>query len=136
MSVSPLKYSLVLSRVVVGFALFVAFMCTCELIGLTWDTATGGPEVVLRLSAPVPNLFKTLNAVKAGWQYGASEKGGGTHERHRSISIALPTMQPNGAGFELAADPETTVLRYRELSPWKRVALLHLGASEIGRAHV
>ncbi|HEX8504254.1 MAG TPA: DUF2975 domain-containing protein [Hymenobacter sp.] len=126
MTISPFKYSLVLSRVVVGFALFVAFMSTCELIGLTWDAATGGTEVILRLRAPVPNLFKALNEAKAGWKDGASQQ----RQRHRSTSIPLPTMQPNRAGFELTADPETPVLRYNEPSPWKRVVLLHLGASD------
>ena len=134
MAFSPLKSSLVLSRVVVGFSLFVAFMSTCKLIGLTWDAATGGTEVMLRLNAPVPNLFNTLKAseagLKAGWKAGGPANERGTPEPHRSISIPLPAMQPNSAGFELAPDPETPVLRYKEPSPWKRVALLHLGASD------
>ena len=134
MAISPFKSSLVLSRVVVGVALLFAFVSTCQLIGLTWDAATDSPEVMLRLSAPVPNLFTNLKAaeagLQAGWGDGNSEKEGSTRERHRSISIHLPAMQPNNAGFELAADPETPVLRYKEPSPWKRVALLHLGASD------
>lgn len=129
MAISPFKYSLVLSRVVVGFALFVAFMSTCELISSTWDAATGGKEVALRLSARVPNLFSDFNAAKAGWKDGASQQNGAPKQKHRSIDIPLPAMQPNSAGFELAADPEMPLLRYNEPSPWKRVALLHLGAS-------
>lgn len=130
MAFSPFKSSLILSRVVVGLALFVAFVSTCELIGLTWDAATGSSEVVLRLSVPVPNLFETAHEIKAGWKDGTAEQNSGTYQRHRSISIPLPAMHPNSARFELAADPETPVLRYKEPSPWKRVVLLHLGASD------
>lgn len=52
----------------------------------------------------------------------------GSRGQRREERGPLPALRPIAANFELAADPRTPLLRYREPSAWKRVGLLALGA--------
>lgn len=119
-----LKSMLLLSRVVVGLLLFGAFIFSIQSIARTYDIATGGPEVRLALSTFSPNFFPALRDTKAGFD-------DGWHGRPmREDRGPLPALQAATAGFELVADPREPLLRYREPTPWKRVALFYLGASD------
>jgi DNA-binding Xre family transcriptional regulator len=119
-----LKSLLLLSRLVVGLLLFSTFVFTVQLIGQTYDVATGGPEVRLTLNTFSPNLFPALHDVKAGFD-------DGRHGRPRRDNLGpLTALQAPATGFELAANPRESLLRYREPTPWKRVTLFYLGASD------
>ena len=119
-----LKGMLLLSRVVVGMLLFGAFVFSIQAIGRTYDIATGGPEVRLALNTFSPNLFPALHDAKAGFDEGWQGKP------LREDRGPLPTLQAATTGFELAANPREPLLRYPEPTPWKRVTLFYLGASD------
>ncbi|WP_035564230.1 DUF2975 domain-containing protein [Hymenobacter sp. IS2118] len=119
-----LKSLLLLSRVVVGLLLFGTFVFSIQAIGRTYDIATGGSEVRLALNTFSPNLFPAIHDTKAGLD-------DGWHGRPlRADRGPLPALQVAAPDFELAANPREPLLRYREPTPWKRVALFHLGASD------
>lgn len=122
---SSLKFLFLWSRIVVGFFLLSAFAFSCQLVALTLEIPVGNnTEVRLCLDTQSPNLFSAVHEAKAGFE-------DGTHSRsHRPRQPPMPRMQANISDFELAADPQTPVLRYHESSPWKRLALLLLGASD------
>lgn len=112
-------------RVVVGLCLLCAVMFSFQLLGRTWTVAQDGPtEVRLQLDVMTPNLFSALYDMKAGWQDGSNNKP------HRPQRGPLPALMPEATSFVLAADQQMPLLRYNEPNPWKRVALLHLGASD------
>lgn len=122
MSSSNLKFLFLWSRVVVGFSLFSTFVFSCQLVGMALEIPFGtDTEVRLYLDTQSPNLFSTVHAVNAGFEEGKSPKA------HQPL---LKQQQANTTGFELAANPRTPVLRYQEPNPWKRLALLLLGASD------
>ncbi|AMJ64694.1 DUF2975 domain-containing protein [Hymenobacter sp. PAMC 26628] len=93
------------------------------MIGKTYEAATGNPEVRLALNTTSPNLFSAAHDMNAGFEDGAAGRP------MRPERGPLPALSA-AVGFELAADPHTPLLRYREPNPWKRVALLHLGAAD------
>ena len=120
---SSLKFLFLWSRVVVGFFLLSAFVFSCQLVGLTLDALGGDTEVRICLDTQSPNLFSAAHSAKVGFEDGFNDKP------HRPRQPPLPGVQAAVASFELAADPQTPVLRYHEPNPWKRLALLLLGAS-------
>lgn len=116
---------LVLCRVVVGLCLLFVVVFAFELLGRTWTVAQDGPvEVRLQLDTTAPNLFSAIHDFNAGAQDGFQGKP------HRPQRGPLPALLPGATDFVLAADPQMPLLRYNEPSPWKRVALLQLGASD------
>lgn len=115
--------ALLFGRVLVGLSLLGTVILSFDLLGRTWDAAQGPAEVRLLLVTVKPNLFPILSAVKGGWDDGAAG-------RHRPERGPLPALVPGARGFALAADPQMPLLRYNEPAPWKRVALLYLGASD------
>ena len=115
-----LKNMLLLGRIYVGLFLFGAFVFSIELVGKTYDAASGGPEVRLALHTTTPNLFPAAHDMNAGFEDGPPRPERGP----------LPVIKVDAAGFELAADPHEPLLRYREPDARKRVALLYLGATD------
>ena len=87
------------------------------------EIATGTSEVRLALDTTSPNLFPALHNFIGGFQDGFAGKP------HRPERGPLPTFRAGATGFEIVADPQSPLLRYEEPSVWKRLALLHLGAS-------
>ena len=124
MTTSPLKTLLLLNRIVVGFCLFGTFASSCKLLGLTFDAFTGNTEVRVRLDTAWPNLFSAAYIAKAGFEDRAPNRP------NRLRQPPMPRVQASTSGFELAADPQAPLLRYKESSAWKRLALLYLGASD------
>ncbi len=121
---AKLKQVLVLSRMIVGAFIVFAFAVSIVLTIKTYDAATKGPEVRLLLYTTAPNLFSAAYDMNAGFD-------DGRRGRHlRPERGPLPALRADATGFELAADPNEPLLRYREPSAWKRVALLHLGATD------
>ncbi|OGX89170.1 hypothetical protein BEN49_09545 [Hymenobacter coccineus] len=123
-SLGSLKSFFILSRVLTGIFLFAAFGSLCGLIGKTYDSATGSPEVRLVLYTTTPNLFSAAHDMNAGFEDGFAGRP------HRPERGPLPGLRASAESFELAADPNTPLLRYREPNAWKRVALLYLGAAD------
>ena len=118
------KILLLFSRVIVVFCLFMTFVFACQLLGLTYDALTEDSEVQLNLDTTWPNSFAVFYSGKAGFEDAKH------NQPNRMRQSLLPPMLHNAAGFELAADPHKPVLRYKEPNAWKRLALLHLGASD------
>ena len=119
-----LKNMLLLSQVFVGMFLCVAFNSLFQLVGKTYDAVSGGPEVRLVLYTTTPNLFSTAHYMNAGFEDGFASRP------PRPERGPLPALRAATTGFELAADPHAPLLRYREPSTCKRLALLYLGAAD------
>ncbi len=112
-----------LSRFFVIFCILGASSATFLLLGKTVAVATGNSEVRLALNTTTPNLFPALHDLAADMQDGYSGKP------HRPERGPLPAWRAGQAAFEVVANPQTPLLRYQEPNPWKRLALLYLGAS-------
>lgn len=119
-----LKSMLLVSRVFVGIFLFTAFGSLCQLVSKTYDVASGGPEVRLVLFTTKPNLFPAAHDMNAGFEDGLAGRP------RRPERGPLPALRAATTGFELAADPHAPLLRYREPSTYRRLALLYLGAAD------
>ncbi len=100
--------------------LFGSGVQTLTLCGRMYDVANA-PEVRLRIDTARPDMVGFWYEMKAGVT-------GTCRERPREERGPIPVPRPHAESFELAADPYTPLLRYREPSAWKRVGLLTLGA--------
>jgi Protein of unknown function (DUF2975) len=120
-----LKFLIPWSRVIVGLSLFSTFVFACQLVGMALDVPfSSDKEVRLCLDTRRPNMFSATHAVKSGFENGKS------NNLQPPRQLLLPRLQASTTGFELTANPQAPVLRYQEPNPWKRLALLLLGASD------
>lgn len=118
------SFMLRFAKVIMWLLLISTGAMTTVLIGKIYDAAsTGEGEIRLRLNTFRPNLGEFWHAVETGWADGSS----GHHPREERGP--LPALPPS-ASFKLVADPNAPLMRYREPSASKRVALLALGASD------
>jgi hypothetical protein len=101
-----------------GFFLVVAATLALSLFGKMADVVSQ-PEVQLSLDTKRPNLFEAWHETQAGFT-------DGLHGRHRPERGPLPAR--TATSFDVQAYPYTQVLRYREPSVAKRLALQALGA--------
>ncbi|UYZ62803.1 DUF2975 domain-containing protein [Hymenobacter weizhouensis] len=120
------------------FVIALLFIGSCVNVLATLFSAghtTGHPSVpadtmTLRLNLAHPHYYTfegTVRDMKRGWQDAQQD------------ALAVPRPAPftpdsvapsfNRSGFELLADTDQQIVRYREPSLWRRVALLWLGAS-------
>ncbi|OGX84789.1 hypothetical protein BEN47_15745 [Hymenobacter lapidarius] len=111
-------------RLLVMLSRLGALVAALILVFKTVDVIAGKPEVRLVLNTTTPNLFPALHDFVAGFYDGAAGKS------HRPERGPLPALRAGTSGFEVAADPQAPLLRYEEPSPWKRLVLLYLGASD------
>lgn len=128
MTFPHLSTMLRLGRPLVALFLFGASVAALLLLFKTVEATGGNPEVRLVMNTTSPNLFSALHGMKASFEDGqkADLSGGSAHRAERG---PLPALRLGPAGFELVADPQAPLLRYAEPNPWKRLALLYLGAS-------
>ena len=119
---SSLQFNSVLrvSRVLVALFIATVLLGAFALFIQSAKVAAGKPEVRLTLNTIRPNLFPAFNELVADL------KG---IKPHHSGRITLPALSTRATGFNVTADSKALLLRYEEPSAWKRVALLHLGAS-------
>jgi hypothetical protein len=104
-----------------GVFLVMAAVLTLSLCGKMVNVASE-PEVRLALDTSRPNMFEAWHETQAGFQDGL--KG-----QHRPERGPLPTLATApAAGFAVQASPYAQVLRYREPSDAKRMALQAIGA--------
>lgn len=112
-----------LGRPLVVLFMFGALVAALMLLFRTISASTGSPEVRLALDKNSPNLFRPVHEMQAGFEDGYAGKP------YRPGRGPLPALRTGTSGFEVVADPQMPLLRYTEPSPWKRLALLYLGAS-------
>ncbi len=120
MSYPYLSSVLRFTKALMWLTLVGAGFVTLTLCGRAYDVANA-PEVRLKLDTSQPNLGGFWYEMEAGLS-------GVCLSRACEDWGSLPAPRPAAASFELAADPRTPLLRYREPSAWKRVGLLALGA--------
>lgn len=101
-----------------GLFVLAAAVLTFSLFGKMADAASQ-PEVQLALNTKQPNIFEAWHEAQAGFEDGL--KG-----QHRPERGSLPPR--TAASFDMQADIYAQVLRYREPSDAKRMALQALGA--------
>lgn len=111
------------SRLLVLFFKLGAFLAAFVLVFKSAEVAAGTSEVRLALNTTTPNIFPALHDFVAGMQDGFA---GRPHPPERG---PLSAFRAGITGFEVVADPQSPLLRYEEPNVWKRLALLHLGAS-------
>lgn len=114
-----LPFALRFVKVLTWVFLIMAGVLTLVLCGKLFDVA-GEPEVRLVLETTRPNLFGAKHDAEAGFHDGQQ----GQIREERGPLLALPAAK----SFALVADPHASLLRYREPSALKRMALLALGA--------
>ena len=108
-------------RVLVAVFMATALVLAFGLVILSVKVAAGKPEVRLTLNTTSTNLFPALNRIVTDFK---GEKN--LHSGH----VILPALPTRDTGFNVTADLKALSLRYEEPNAWKRVALLHLGASD------
>ncbi len=113
-----------ISRLVMVVFVVGASAAALILIVKTVDVATGKPEVRLALNTTTPNLFPAIHDFISGLS------GGTAGKPHRPDRGPLPAFRVATSGFEVVADPQAPLLRYKEANARKRLALLYLGASD------
>lgn len=111
----------------VAFFMLAAGFAALFLLARSFDGVTGSPEVRLVLDTHYPNMFTAIHAMEAGYTAGGEADLNGSTDS--SLSKNTQAVKSLTTGFALTTDPQTPVLRYHEPSVWKRLALLHLGAS-------
>ena len=119
-----LKSMLLLSQMFVGIFLFIAFGSLCKLVGKMYDAASGGPEVRLVLYITTPNLFPAAHDMNAGFEDGLA----GRPPRPERGPYQRCEPPPRGLNWQRIHTPP--LLRYREPSTYKKLALLYLGAAD------
>lgn len=117
MAYAYLPFVLRIAKSLTGLFLVMASVLTLSLC-LKLVEAASEPEVRLTLNTIRPNMFEAWHDTQAGFVDGL--KGQRRPERG-----PLPAL---AADFDVHADPYAQVLRYREPSEWKRLALQALGA--------
>jgi uncharacterized protein YjeT (DUF2065 family) len=118
MAYAYLTFVLRFTKILTGFFLVMASVLTLSLF-LKMADAASKPEVRLALQTIRPNGFEVWHDTQAGFQDGL--KGQRRPERGPLPALAA-------ADFDVQADPHAQLLRYREPSEWKRMALQALGA--------
>ena len=101
-----------------GILVLAAAVLAFSLIGKMADAASQ-PEVQLGLDTKRPNIFEAWHETQAGFTDGLQ----GRHHPERG-----PLPARTAASFDVQASPYAQVLRYREPSAAKRMALQALGA--------
>jgi hypothetical protein len=101
-----------------GVFLVIASVTTLSLLGKMVDAASQ-PEVQLALDTKRPNIFEAWHETQAGFE-------DGLNGRRRPERGPLPPR--TAASFDVQAYPYAQVLRYREPSDARRMALQALGA--------
>lgn len=118
------RYLLLLLRIAKGLTgIFIvsAAVLTFSLLGKMVDVASQ-PEVQLTLDTKQPNIFEAWHATQAGFIDGLEGK-----PRPKRNSLPALAAAP-AAGFDVQANLDAQVLRYREPSDAKRMLLQALGA--------
>ena len=118
MAYAYLPFVLRLTKILTGFFLVLASILTLSLF-LKMVDAASKPEVRLTLSTSHPTIFGAWHDTQAGFVDGL--KGQRRPERG-------PLPAQAATDFDVHADPHAQLLRYREPSEWKRMALQALGA--------
>ncbi len=114
-----LPFALRFTKVLTWVFLFMAGSLTLMLCGKLIGVA-GEPEVRLALETTRPNLFGAKHDAESGFRDG--QQGQAREERGPLLAL------PEATSVALVADPHASLLRYREPSALKRMALLALGA--------
>lgn len=117
-----LRFLLRFATGMTGLFLVGAAVLTFSLLGKMADAASQ-PEVQLSLDTKRPNIFEAWHETQAGFT-------DGLNGRHRPERGPLPAR--TAASFDVQAYPYAQVLRYREPSDAKRIALQALGALDEG----
>lgn len=112
-----------ITRVLLTLLLVSSVILSLGLLGQMAEAAST-PEVRLQLDTRTPNMLGFWHEMQAGF---ADDQ---QHQR-RANRGPLPAL-PATATYELAANSQAPLLRYREPSAWKRVVLLALGALDDG----
>ena len=120
MSSLQLNSVLRIGRVLLALLIATVLVGALSLFVVSTKVAAGKPEVRLTLNTTRPNLFPAFNELLADLK--------GT-KPHHSGHITLSALPTRATGFNITADSKALFLRYEEPSAWKRLALLHLGAS-------
>lgn len=118
MAYAYLPFVLRLTKILTGFFLVMVSVLTLSLF-LKMVDAASKPEVRLTLNTMRPNVFGAWHDTQSGFVDGL--KGQRRPERGPLPALAA-------ADFDVHADPHAQLLRYREPSEWKRMALQALGA--------
>ena len=118
MAYAYLPLVLRITKGLTGFFLVVAATLTLSL-GFKIAEAASQPEVRLALDTRRPNMFEAWHEAQAGFLDGLR----GQRRRERGPLSDVPTV-----GFDVQANPDAQLLRYREPSGSKRMVLQALGA--------
>lgn len=122
-----LSFLLHLGRALVAFFVLAAGFAALLLLARSVDATTGDSDVRLVLDTNYPNMFTAIHAMETGLVAGGKANLG--NNSGSSPQKNTQTVKAITTGFALTTDPQTPVLRYHEPSSWKRLALLHLRAS-------
>lgn len=126
MTFSSLTSLLRLCKVILFGALLCSVPIALVFLVDSVKAATGREQIQLVLATRSSTGFGVVRDLKRGFADGWNF----THRANPTAELKPVASVVRTPDFRLAMDPQTVLLHYPEPSPWKRVALFWLGASD------